>query len=609
YPYSTDMTVNPMTYASLSSSEIRVPHGVGAVWATMLWDLTWAMIDKYGLDADLYNGTGGNNRTMGLIVESLKLQACSPGFVDGRDAILAADRLLYGGDNQCLIWEVFARRGLGYSANQGSTSSKSDGIAAFDMPPSCTISLVKTADRTTAALGDTVTYTLNAVNQQNNTLDSLVFTDFLPATLAFISASDNGQATNQIVTWPAITLNAGESATRTIVARINSELIEPDPLFVDDLEDEITNWEVTNDGGTATWIHQNTKANSGTHAFHSPGAQPNSYANLTSSTSFGLTENSELIFHHYYDIESEWDAGVVQISTDNGAEGEDIGSRRTQNGYTGATFYGFSGFHGASMGWVETKIDLSDFAFRKVLIRFQMRYDESVFEEGWFIDDITVTNIGLSAVNNAQIGNKDITTTASVNRATAINFVSHNCFNSFNSNFNATITPNEYRFAEDLAVSGVVKSGDKVGFYSGISVTLLPGFAAANGSDVIIAIEACKDINSSKLTVPDSIITTARTNTRINLNQSVLENKLTVRPNPFSEQAIIDYHLAAPGNLWIGLHDITGKVVKVLYHQTDSAVGDYQLLLDREDLENGAYWLTMRTQNDLLTKKLFLIRH
>src|SRR5690606_27045595 len=111
-----------------------VPHGVGSVWAVMLWDLTWALIDEYGFDADIYNGTGGNNIAMTLVVEALKLQPCSPGFVDGRDAILEADFLLYGGANQCLIWDVFARRGLGVSASQGSSGSTNDGVEAFDTP-------------------------------------------------------------------------------------------------------------------------------------------------------------------------------------------------------------------------------------------------------------------------------------------------------------------------------------------------------------------------------------------------------------------------------------------------------------------------------------------
>jgi hypothetical protein len=42
---------------------------------------------------------------------------------------------LNGGANQCVIWEAFARRGLGYSALQGSTGSKADGTEAYDLPP------------------------------------------------------------------------------------------------------------------------------------------------------------------------------------------------------------------------------------------------------------------------------------------------------------------------------------------------------------------------------------------------------------------------------------------------------------------------------------------
>ena len=49
-PYSTDFGVNSFTYGNIPSQS--VPHGVGFVWATMLWDLTWAFIDEYGFDPD-----------------------------------------------------------------------------------------------------------------------------------------------------------------------------------------------------------------------------------------------------------------------------------------------------------------------------------------------------------------------------------------------------------------------------------------------------------------------------------------------------------------------------------------------------------------------------
>ncbi|MGB6035265.1 MAG: T9SS-dependent M36 family metallopeptidase, partial [Cryomorphaceae bacterium] len=136
-PYDTSFAVNAFTYASVSNQGLSIPHGVGFVWCTMLWDMTWDLIDVYGYDPDLINGTAGNNIAMQLVTEGMKLQPCGPGFVDGRDAILLADELLYDGANQCLIWEAFARRGLGFSADQGTVGSRSDGTAAFDLPPIC----------------------------------------------------------------------------------------------------------------------------------------------------------------------------------------------------------------------------------------------------------------------------------------------------------------------------------------------------------------------------------------------------------------------------------------------------------------------------------------
>ncbi len=140
YPYTTDMAINPQTYADLPGTGGQT-HNVGEIWATMIWDLSWAFIDEYGFDTDFYNGTGGNNKAMQLVIDGLKLQGCSPGFVDGRDAILEADEIANGGANRCLIWEVFANRGLGVNADQGITGSTSDGTADFEIPsgPDCTL--------------------------------------------------------------------------------------------------------------------------------------------------------------------------------------------------------------------------------------------------------------------------------------------------------------------------------------------------------------------------------------------------------------------------------------------------------------------------------------
>lgn len=135
-PYSTDFNVNDFTYNDTNNTfQVSAPHGVGFVWATMLWDMTWTLIDEHGYDADILNGEGGNNMAMQLVIDGIKLQNCNPGFVDGRDAILEADMINNNGENQCLIWQAFANRGLGYGASQGSSLSRTDQTEAFDMPP------------------------------------------------------------------------------------------------------------------------------------------------------------------------------------------------------------------------------------------------------------------------------------------------------------------------------------------------------------------------------------------------------------------------------------------------------------------------------------------
>jgi hypothetical protein len=107
----------------------------------MLWEVYWNLIAKHGYNADVYGAwhTGGNNLALQLVMDGMKFQPCSPGFVDGRNAILQADLALTGGANQCEIWNGFAKRGLGVSASQGLSTNRSDGVEAFDVPTACTM--------------------------------------------------------------------------------------------------------------------------------------------------------------------------------------------------------------------------------------------------------------------------------------------------------------------------------------------------------------------------------------------------------------------------------------------------------------------------------------
>lgn len=160
HPYNTDMNVDPRTYGDTGSA--AVPHGVGSIWAAILWEVYWNLVDEYGFNPDFYADwdQGGNLLAMQLVMDGLKLQPCDPGFVDARDAILAADAALTGGANQCRLWEAFAKRGLGESADQGSSSYNGDNIEAFDTPLACDAFAVDAAAER-VCIGDSADFDLD----------------------------------------------------------------------------------------------------------------------------------------------------------------------------------------------------------------------------------------------------------------------------------------------------------------------------------------------------------------------------------------------------------------------------------------------------------------
>jgi hypothetical protein len=171
YPYSTNITINPLTYASMGVAPVGTEvHNIGEVWCMAAWEMTWAVIQQENnINPNLYNfnlatTTGGNSIALKLVLEGMRLQPCSPGFIDARNAILAADKNLYGGRHACAIWTAFAKRGMGYSALQGSSNVATDQTPATDMPPAPVI--------TTAPASVTV-------NPGNNTS----FTVTLPAAI------------------------------------------------------------------------------------------------------------------------------------------------------------------------------------------------------------------------------------------------------------------------------------------------------------------------------------------------------------------------------------------------------------------------------------------
>jgi extracellular elastinolytic metalloproteinase len=394
FQYSTDLATNPQTYSSIIPALPNgPPHDVGEVWAVTIWDLYWNFIDIYGFDSDFYNGTGGNNMVMQLVIDGLKFQPCQPTFIDGRDAILAADVANFDGAHECLIWETFARRGVGFSASQG-------GAEAFDLPPFCTpfLKITKTAE-TVVDAGDVINYTLTLRNDTPESLATATIEDQLPANATYVAGSSScgGTVVDGVL---SITLNnfaSGDEIECTYQLQTNSNVLM-NMIFEDDVEGSTSTWSKTANLGSTIWLPSNITPNSGTRSWKSGSPDTPSDQLLTLKEPVLLSgTNPALAFWHRYRTEDGFDGGVVEISTDEGMTWEDLGPNFILNGYNGTLADDTTNplanqnvFTGNSNVHIQSIADLSAYIGEEIIVRFRFATNEGGIGEGWFVDDIQI---------------------------------------------------------------------------------------------------------------------------------------------------------------------------------------------------------------------------
>jgi extracellular elastinolytic metalloproteinase len=141
FPYSTDLETNPSTYKILDKPAYWGVHAKGEVWAVILYEVYWNLVDKLGFSADWFHPSTqfGNTLMMQIVVDGMKLQPCNPNFMAARDAIILAEKQLTGGKHACELWTGFAKRGLGVGAKLVGETPWGGGVRteSFTAPPEC----------------------------------------------------------------------------------------------------------------------------------------------------------------------------------------------------------------------------------------------------------------------------------------------------------------------------------------------------------------------------------------------------------------------------------------------------------------------------------------
>jgi hypothetical protein len=136
------MNQSPLNFSNMGY-DVTGPqvHADGEIWSAVNFDLRQALAKRYdgqyassnaGLQRACADGERpadtcpGNRRWVQLMYDAYLLMPSAPSMLDARDAYLAADLMRFGGANQKVIWNAFARRGFGEGAVSSNLVTTSD---------------------------------------------------------------------------------------------------------------------------------------------------------------------------------------------------------------------------------------------------------------------------------------------------------------------------------------------------------------------------------------------------------------------------------------------------------------------------------------------------
>jgi hypothetical protein len=158
----------------------------------------------------------------------------------------------------------------------------------------------------------------------------------------------------------------------------------PNDILLDDFENGASGW--TTSGVNNRWNITTNRSASGSQAWYCGNPTNRLYVNYINayltSPPLALGAGATLAFDHWYLTETNFDAGYVDISTNNGT-----------------TYATLDAFTGSAAAWSNKTVDLSAYSGMTARIRFRFKSNALTVAEGWYIDNITIQPLGVASGN------------------------------------------------------------------------------------------------------------------------------------------------------------------------------------------------------------------
>ena len=360
----------------------------------------------------------------------------------------------------------------------------------------------------------------------------------------------------------------------------------PEYIFIDTTNNPLTHWTISATPSTPFWESTTTSYYSSPNSYTD--SKSGNYANsatvtmtMTNPINLSSYTNPKLSFWTKYDIENNWDYGQVEISTNNGSTWTPLAGTYTNLGTGSFQPNGQPLYDGTQANWVREEISLTGINSTQAKLRFKLRTDGSQTRDGWYVDDIgilvytivpveLISFTALAEEHQVKLNWKTVTETNNsgfeIERRLAeggwstIGFVEGH----------GTITESrEYKFSDEQPVKGNICYRLKQIDYDGTTKTY------------------------------DAIEVKFGEKIKYELGQNY--------PNPFNPKTTIRWHTPADGWHTIKVYDVLGNEVAVVVNEYKSA-GSYEVEFNKRDLASGLYIYILKTGNNILSKKMLILK-
>jgi hypothetical protein len=321
----------------------------------------------------------------------------------------------------------------------------------------------------------------------------------------------------------------------------------------------------------------------------------NATVTMTTTNSINLSsyQNPKLTFMTRWDIENNWDYGQVEFSTNNGLNWIPLAGTYTNPGTGTFQPNGEPVYDGIQSNWVLEEIQLTGYNSAHNKIRFELRTDNSIQRDGWYIDNIGIYVYTIIPVELLYFNAKIINSKIQLNWSTA------NELNNLGFEIQRKTAGSDMGWENIGFVNGAGTSNERI-YYSFFDDNPIVGTLLYRLKQI--------DIDGSYKVFP-----TVSVDYNIPTEFALQQNY----PNPLylteSSSAThigttINWQMKKSGFVSIKLFNVLGKEVDVIANGYFEEGRHFKVYTPDKTLPSGIYFYQMQTEGFTDIKKMMMIR-